>query len=259
MVKKVKTDGLRKNAMGSNYSKLKNDPNTAKYRAKKAFKPSVKRSPFGGRQVVALDYTRGDNLVTGTSQYLFSNNQLRFNLNNLNSPLYTQTTDDPLPRGYDTYLGSYYRFKVLGAKISIEIAPNNTPDSIDYVIELMDSAQTDQATTTNAKDSDELEPRKNCWVYTMKTDKPNKWSRYVSIRQLEGLTKDQFKTDITNYVGLLNPSVNAGEKPARRCALFINAVNNSSTTNRVIPIEVSIRYYVEYSYRKTLPVSKSTT
>lgn len=201
--------------------------------------------PFPPSMFVKLNYS--DNLTSLTSGLgnglLFGTEQV-YRLGGVYDPDFSGTGHQPY--GYDVYTQIYHKCKVYGVTIDARWSDAGLDGT---VCGILINASTD-STTLNGMNVSETERTNLFTVMVNNTGSQFKrFKRYFSIAKIDGLTKQQFDGDFTQYASSVttNPTLT----PYVRFAV----ANMASTPGVKCNLNLKLTYHVKFFDRKSLPQS----
>lgn len=230
--------------------------------------PKIPRNAFGnGRsKFLAMKYTLEDAFDTGVGPSAGVNYAQRsFRLNSINLPYIGQASGNPLPQGHNSIQNNYHYYKVYACKYRIECSGADNDCRIGAMIATSADTQDMGGSTT----VEQLEPKVGTTYKSLSATGSSRCviQGYRSIRSIEGLSKEQFNADLSNYQAPITASVatattneitaTAGHLPMRHPKLHMCICPNT-TTQTTCRWKVDIIYYVKVFGRETIPMTQST-
>lgn len=204
--------------------------------------------------------------TTLTEDIFYAENAFR--LNSINRPYVGQVSGDNLPYGHSQATNAYDKYKVLGAKIKISGTFEDTSPAATDTIVVAAWAQPSSMQVSGAviplngaKYADlSATPYVRFKTCTRQNSKFSFKPIYLSIPQLEGLSKIEFAGDYTNYsakteLAIANANTNEADM---RCPVLKVAICNPENDNQaVVSCKVEITYYTKLSNRKYVSITTS--
>lgn len=242
---------------------------------KKKIESKVPRSVLGSgpQKVVKMKYVREFEMDTGatpiTEDIFYAENGYR--LNSINRPYVGQIAGNNLPYGHSQATLAYDRYKVLAAKIKISgmlegvTGANATPKSAVIAAWIQPSSMQVSGAVINlngAKYADlSSTPYVRFKTATLDNSKFSFKPLYLTIAQIEGLSKTEFAGDYSNYSNkteLAIANANTNEANMKCPVLKVGICNPENTNQIVVSCKVEITYYTKLSNRKYVSITTSS-
>lgn len=238
---------------------------------KEKFKSKIPRSVVnsGPQKVVQMKYVREFEMDTGalpTENIFYAENDFR--LNSINRPYVGQGVGMNLPYGHQSATLAYDRYKVLGCKIKIsgtfeDTSPAGTDTGIIAAWVQPSSMQVSGAVINlNGANYEDLSstPYVRFRTCTRENTKFSFKPLYLTIRQIEGLSKTEFAGDYQNYSAkteLAVANANTNEQDMKCPILKVGICNPENGNQLVVSCKVELTYYVKLSNRKYVAITDS--
>lgn len=240
---------------------------------KKKYESKVPRSVLGSgpSKFVKMKYVKEFEMDTGagpiTEDVFYAENGFR--LNSINRPYVGQAAGQNLPYGHSQATLAYDKYKVVGAKIKIsgtfeDSSPSGT-DAIVVAAWVQPSSMQVSGAVINMNGARYADLSATPYVrFVTCTRESTKFSfkpLYLTIAQIEGLTKTEFAGDYQNYSAKTELAVaNANTNEANmRCPIIKLGICNPENVNQaVVSCKVEITYYTKLSNRKYVSITTST-
>lgn len=199
---------------------------------------------FPTRKVAWMKYVGSGGCTTAAVQSTFGSST-SFWLNAIRQP----KTSGPVNnvQGYDQIKLIYGKYKVLRAKVHVEIT-NPTADGIYFGARLHESGSINYIGGKTLQDA-EMGKFTKAMPISNTGNQVTHINFDVSTPTIDGLTKNQFNSDITQY----NSAILS--QPALKPWIELSACNTVDTTQPVIAFKITIMFLVELNDRAVLPVS----
>lgn len=224
-----------------------------KYKNKgKSKKHLIPIDPFGRQKFLKMRWIYASQIDTNQGGATAANvfgAQHTFNLNSITIPNPSQTSGSPLPQGLDEISFIYKHFMVYGALVRITFS-NPSADGLRigaFFLNSQDSQDLTALSLTTALS------KRGCIVRDVNDSGSQKvfLKKYVNLRFLEGLTKNQFTSDVSEYQGVCTST----SGPSKIPKLKIACMNAKDTTQLTIQYRIEIDFYVKLYDRMTLTSS----
>lgn len=218
--------------------------------AAKIAKP-VMRAPgplakmYPSRKLVKLVWSQKIPMTTGTTQDNFGG-EFVFRLNSIYQSMLTAGQINRV-QGYDQLADTYGKYKVFAVGVNIEFSDPSI-DGLHYGCQIQSSDSTNQVFGLKLGS---LQSKK--WAVTKALNNTgsqvSRYSRYFPMHKLEGLTKNQYNGDVSEYTANFNAN------PTKIPFIRIAIVNTASTANATMNALVSLTYYTALNERLILDSS----
>ena len=149
--------------------------------------------------------------------------------------------------GWDQISSIYQQYKVHGVKIEIEFT-NPSADGMMWVIALRAPSNT---ANTNSLLTRQIDMRAMHYTGPINNtgSQVKRWSKYVNIGQVSGLTKLQFKADTEDYNSPIFTN------PSKVPVLAVNVANSADATIQNLNFKLRLLYYVQLYDKFEIPNS----
>lgn len=235
---------------------------------KPEYKVKIPRDVYGqgNSKFFAMKYYRTFTLDTGVSPtkgvwYA----QQSFRLNSIALPYVGQVSGDLLPQGFNSVQNVFKNYKVYACKYRITFFDPEGEEVRCGVY--VTSSQNPQSLSGTLEDQMAIKRgMRRVKNVSLTGEQRQIYTGFVKISQIEGLSKDQFNGDISNYTGEINPSVTAatareitatsGYLPMKHPFIH-TAITPVSSNNATCKLQVELTYYVRCFGREYIPLTQS--
>ncbi len=167
-------------------------------------------------------------------------------LNGCFDPDFTGGTHQPY--GYDQASTLYGRYVVHGCRVSLEMqTPAAQTQCFAVAIQVQGSQQTFSLTGAAVSD---LEEKEQSFVKRLaSTGEVQRWSKYFNLWDIEGVTREQYIAQLTQYSSI------SSANPTQVEYLRIAVATMNGTTSANVYIGVKLEFDVQFFDRNVLPSS----
>lgn len=202
-------------------------------------------SIYPAKKFIKMEYEETGGLSSGTTISNFGTS-IDWNLSDIRT---VRTSASKRPQGYDQMEEIYHSYKVYGVKVDLTYT-DPSQDGLYVGHRIHSTVDTDSLTgeslgTASMKRWTTSKPINDSGSQVVH------YSRWLDISAIEGLTKNQFNSDITNY----NASFATTGGPNKSPYLEHAIVNTKNGSNATVNYKIKLTYYVQVYDRKVLPTS----
>lgn len=218
--------------------------NTSRKKNKRVYKKTrIVKEVFPNIMKAVLSYAKTGALTTAATKDYTPGFEWVFSLNNICRPNFNMVAGDLQPIGIAQYKAAFNQYKTYYTQIKLELPPNTSTKQLALIV--MFDKYTDVANTLISVTPNMVASMNAVYTYDLAEDKPNVFTFNVSIPRLEGMTSLQFKSDFTEYQGVIQTvaALLGGSAPKRENYFKMNIVNKTDNTVVNCPFEMNIKYH----------------
>lgn len=237
---------------------VKTEQKVKEIKTKEKKKKQLKISPYPAVAFFGPRWSMDDSRGTAAAQNQFGVPTV-YCPNRFSCPVGTKAVGwavgTPQPMGHDTFINGYTDYKVYGAYVKLTVT-NRSGKDCNLLIQFNADGKTPTINGTLVEDQ---KTRRNSWVYSIEKEqtKPFKFERYFDIREIQGLNKNQFNSDIGNFKGVLSTNAAGSTQPVYVPELCIAVANTEDATSVVVSWQIELDYVVQFMGRKKQQVKKT--